>query len=90
MLADIQQQLTDMVSLDQVGAWQGKIISYVDDDELRASLSALPVDDFISTMDASVVKLVPVTDVIRLWYAVCFKLAADLGKSPAFDLHSGG
>ena len=86
MLVDVDKQLKELTTLDQVGAWQAKIISFVDDVELQAALSALPIDEFLSTLDGSVVKLTPVTDVIRLWYATCMKLAADLGKSLAFDL----
>ena len=88
LLHDLQGQLDKMDTVDQVGAWQAKIITFIDDDELKSQLVALPIDYFITTLDGSCVRVSPHTDQVRLWYACCEFLATILGKECGAKLTS--
>ena len=64
LMDDLQHQLDDVSSTDEAGKWQAGIIRHVDDMEFQASLSNLAFEDFIGTLDGSVIKVTPAIDVI--------------------------
>ena len=88
LMADLSRQLEDVSTIDEAGNWQASVISQVDDMDLQSSLSNLTLEDFVGTLDGSVIKLSPTVDVIHLWYAASCKLAADNKTRMLVKLHS--
>ena len=86
MISDLQSQQDKIVTLDELGRWQAAIVAKLDSQELEAKLQGLAADGFMSTLDCSATKLSPAMDLMRLSYAACGYLGAQMGKEQAIEL----
>ena len=88
LLRDLQAQLDTITTVEAAGKWQANIIEECDCPGLRGQLAALPLEDFLTTLDATNLKVSPQTDVVRLWYAACSCLGKGIQKPVLMNLAS--
>ena len=87
-MIDLQNQLDSLSTIDELGRWQGKIAEACDCPKLKEKVLAMATYDFLSTMDATICKLSPARDLVRLWYAAASMCSADMKKLQGISLSS--